>query len=271
MNIPQFQKTIWQYYKRHKRELPWRNIRDPYKILVSEVMLQQIQVPRVEVKYKSFLKKFPTIQALATASLKDVLVEWQGLGYNRRALFLKNCAEVIVKEFKGKFPKDIKTLETLPGIGPVTAGDIAAFVWDERVVVIETNIRSVFIHFFFSEKKQKKKIHDKDILPLIEDTLPKKNIREWYYALFDYGTFLKKSSNPNRNSAHYVKQSKFIGSNRQKRAAVLQYILNNPKTATELVIQKILKYDKERIPTILNDLEKEGFIKKGENNVYKIV
>src|SRR3989344_4074839 len=161
MNIKQFQKTIWDYYKTNKRYLPWRKTRDPYKILVSEMMLQQTQVSRVLPKYKSFSKKFPTVKVLAKAKLKEVLTEWQGLGYNRRAVFLKQCAEKIEKDFKGKFPKDFKALRTLPGIGPATAGDIMVFAWNIPMIVIETNIRSVFIHFFF---KNQKKVHDKAIL-----------------------------------------------------------------------------------------------------------
>lgn len=269
MNPKQFQKIIWKYYKTHKRDLPWRNTRDPYKILVSEVMLQQTQVSRVEIKYKSFLKKFPTARMLAEAALKDVLTEWQGLGYNRRALFLKKCAEVIVKDFKGKFPRDMKSLLTLPGIGPATAGDLMAFVWDERAIVIETNIRSVFIHFFFSKKYQSKKVHDKDILPLIEETLPRKNIREWYYALFDYGTFLKKTTNPNRRSVHHTKQSTFEGSYRQKRAKVLRYILESPNIS-RISIQKRFLKDRTIVTRILSDLRKEGFVVKGKNGLYQI-
>jgi A/G-specific adenine glycosylase len=271
MTIPQFQKIILKYYRENKRVLPWRNTHDPYRILVSEVMLQQTQVSRVKIKYQSFLKKFPTVQALAKASLADVLKEWQGLGYNRRAIHLKKCAEIIVKEYKGKFPKDIKTLCTLPGIGPATAGDLAAFAWDTRAVVIETNIRSVFIHFFFNQVSQRKKIHDKDILPLIEQTLPKKNIREWYYALFDYGTFLKQTSNPSRRSAHHLKQSTFIGSYRQKRAAVLRHVLLHPNKSTIKLIQKEFMYDTQTIVKILSDLQKEGFITRAKDGTYRIV
>ena len=259
MNTKTFQKIIWEYYKNHKRDLPWRKTRDPYQILVSEVMLQQTQVPRVITKYKSFLKKFPTVQALARAKTKDVLLEWQGLGYNRRALYLKRAAEKIVTDFNGKFPKDFKTLCTLPGIGPATAGDILSFAWNIPAVVIETNIRSVFIHFFFTRKrKSKEKISDKEILPLIEKTLPKENPRDWYYALFDYGSFLKQTENPSRKSAHHGKQSKFEGSQRQKRAKILRLMLE--KTRHQKQIQKETGYDIKTIRKILSDLQKEGFI-----------
>ena len=127
-------------------------------------MLQQTQVSRVQVKYPLFLEKFPTVVSLANAELHAVLSLWQGLGYNRRAMYLKRCAEIVVRDYKGMFPKDFKTLCSLPGIGPATAGDMMAFAWNIPIALIETNIRSVFIHFFFEGTK---KIHDREILPLI--------------------------------------------------------------------------------------------------------
>jgi A/G-specific adenine glycosylase len=263
MNPQQFKKIIWAYYKQNKRNLPWRKTRDPYKILVSEIMLQQTQSYRVEPKYKSFLQKFPTIQALAKASIADVLKEWQGLGYNRRALFLKKCAEKISLEYKGKFPKDLDVLCSLPGIGKATAGDILAFAWNLPTVFIETNIRSVFIHFFFADKD---KVSDKEIIPLVEATLDTTNPREWYWALFDYGVLLKKTINPNRKSSHYTKQSKFIGSLRQKRAIVLRLILERPSTKKE--VQENLEYDSKTINQILLALEKEGFIKNTQGTFH---
>ncbi len=256
MNFSQFKKTIWAHYKQNKRNLPWRKTRDPYKILVSEIMLQQTQSHRVEPKYKSFLEQFPTVEVLAKAKLQDVLKEWQGLGYNRRALYLKKCAEAIVAEHGGKFPKDLNALIALSGIGKATAGDILAFAWNIPTVFIETNIRSVFIHFFFADKEQ---VTDTDILPLVEKTLDIKDPRQWYWALFDYGVLLKKTINPNRKSAHYGKQTKFVGSLRQKRAIILRLILEKPRTQKE--IEKALKYDVEVVIKILSGLEKDGLIK----------
>lgn len=261
--LKKFQKTVWSYYRKHKRDLPWRKTRDPYKILVSEIMLQQTQVPRVILKYGSFLKKFPTTKALAKAKVGDVLRQWQGLGYNRRALYLKRCAEEIEKNFKGKFPKDFKTLCTLPGVGPATAGDLMAFAWNMPVPVIETNVRSVFIHFFFQDKE---KISDKDILPLIEKALDAKNPREWYWAVFDYGAELKKSGNPSRKSAHHAKQSKFEGSHRQKRAVILKTILEKARNIQQ--ISNTTGYTFATVSKILSDLEKDGFIKQIKGNSY---
>ncbi len=263
VTIQKFKKIIWTYYRNHKRDFPWRRTRDPYKILVSEVMLQQTQAPRVVPKYKNFLKKFPNTRTLAKAKLADVLTEWQGLGYNRRSLYLKKCAEKIESDFDGKFPRDLKTLCSLPGIGPATAGDILAFAWNKPVVVIETNIRSVFIHFFFTDKE---KVSDKEIIPLIKETLDEKNPREWYWALFDYGAYLKETHNPSSKSAHHAKQSKFIGSHRQKRAEILRIILKKPITKKELHRSHLCS--SEMLSKILTDLQKEGLIQKNKNKFF---
>ena len=266
MTPKKFQKIIWEYYRENKRVFPWRNTRDPYKILVSEIMLQQTQAPRVVSRYNSFLKKFPTTAVLAAASLSDVLIEWQGLGYNRRAIYLKQCAEKIETDFGGKFPKDFKTLCTLPGIGPATAGDVMAFAWNLPVVVIETNIRAVFIHFFFEGKE---KVNDKEIMPLIEKTLDMENPREWYWALFDYGAYLKSiTPNPSRRSAHHSKQSTFAGSYRQKRAIVLRAVLAG--SITNAAISKVTSYDTKTISEIMADLEKDGFVQKVATGKYQI-
>jgi A/G-specific adenine glycosylase len=276
LSIPQFKKKIWAYYSENRRSLPWRKTRDPYRILVSEVMLQQTQVARVVVKYKSFLAKFPTMESLARARFDEVLAEWQGLGYNRRALMLKKCAESIATDHNGKFPKDFNLLCTLPGIGPATAGDIMAFAWNMPMPAIETNIRSVYLHFFFTDHTE---VTDKEIMPLIEKTLDRDNPREWYWALFDYGAHLKKTSNPSRNSAHHVVQSKFKGSTRETRARILKLLLLKPQT--EKVLAKLIAQEKRKqnkkereeensknknkaktISTILMQLEKEGLIEK---------
>ncbi|MDB5194657.1 MAG: endonuclease family protein [Parcubacteria group bacterium] len=257
-----FKRIVWNYYKEHGRDsLPWRKTRDPYKILVSEIMLQQTQVDRVIPKYNSFLKKFPTVKALSSASLRAVLLQWQGLGYNRRAVNLKRAAETIVKEFNGTFPKDEKALLSLPGIGKATAGDLLAFAWNKTAIVIETNVRTVFIHHFFPDKN---KVSDKELIPLIESTLPRQGLgqtRDWYYALMDYGTYLKKAHGNNiKKSAHYKKQSKFKGSNRELRSKILKLILN--KRRTEAEITKLLETSSEPVRKNLLALLSEGLIRK---------
>ena len=279
-----FKATILDFFKKNGRHnLPWRNTRDPYKILVSEVMLQQTQVSRVLTKYPEFLKRFPDTKTLARAKTADVLHVWLGLGYNRRALALKRAAEEIEGRFGGTFPKTGAELESLPGIGQSTRGAILAFAFGIPTVFIETNIRSVFIHAFFESKngnRNKKSktdekiipiIHDKDILPLIEETLDTKNSREWYYALMDYGVHLKQTlPNPSRKSIHHVKQSPFKGSRREVRAKILSYVLasTSPLTKSEIKkhIKKIVGKTPYDVDEILLKLVKEGLIRKiGQN------
>lgn len=255
------------WYRRHGRhDLPWRRTCDPYRIFISELMLQQTQVDRVIPKYTEFLKAFPTIQKLSRASQSNVLKTWHGLGYNRRALYACRAAQKIIGEFRGKFPHDIHDIELLPGVGKYTVRAIRVFAWNTPEVLIETNIRRVFIHFFFSNKST---VADRDILAYIQKTLPRKNPRAWYWALMDYGALaLKDVKNPNRKSAHYTRQSRFLGSRRHARAKIISFFLER-RNATSLhalasYLQRdtlLKKYAKKRVLSeILRDLKKEGFV-----------
>lgn len=255
ISVTAFHKKIYTHFENEKRSLPWRSTRDPYKILVSEVMLQQTQASRVIPKYTAFIKKFPTVAHLAKAQTRDVLLYWQGLGYNRRALALKRAAEVIVRTKKG-FPKAYEELLSLPGVGPYTANAIMTFAYNKPTIMIETNIRAVFIHFFFSEAK---KIPDSALLPLIEKYADNSEPRKWYNALMDYGAMLKHTRvNPSRASAHHAIQSKFQGSNRQVRGAIIKLYAENPKR-TKRTIVKLLPYTKEVIEDQYKKLKNEGF------------
>lgn len=283
--IKEFQKTIWDFYKQNKREFPWRNTTDPYKILISEVMLQQTQTYRVQPKYETWITKFPDFKTLATSPFSDVLQYWSGLGYNRRALYLQKTAQVLEKDYKGNVPQDPHELIKLPGIGKATAASIIVFSYNLPLVFIETNIRRVFIHFFFSSSQSSRGvkrrgdlkineiasypsgtrnddelIHDKDIFPLIEKTLDTKNPREWYYALMDYGSILAKTENVNRKSKHYTKQSQFEGSIRQVRGKILKLLLNHKKLSID-ELKKEVNNTEEKFNTALNQLEKEKFVK----------
>lgn len=197
--------------------------------MVSEIMLQQTQVDRVVPFYRAFVKKFPTVQSLAAASLSDVLVSWQGLGYNRRGKMLREAARVIVERHRGVVPKDRAALESLPGIGPYTAGAIRAFAFDEPDVFIETNIRAALIHHLFPRSR---KVADDRLMPILRkllDGVP--SSREWYSALMDYGAHLKATHpNPSRRSAHHTRQSAFEGSLRQARGVVLRSLAERPRT-----------------------------------------
>lgn len=262
----QFKKTVLEFYRYKKRIFPWRETSNPYFILVSEIMLQQTQAPRVIEKYREFIEKFPTIQSLAKSSNTQVLATWQGLGYNRRALYLKQIANTLVENYSGRVPREIDELTKLPGIGYNTACAIVAFAFNSPTVFIETNIRTVFIHFFFKDSPT---VSDKDILPLVEETLDRNNPRDWYYALMDYGTFLKKEfKNPSRKSKTYAKQAPFEGSNRQLRGKILKLLLENKHLSQE-EINNQLPLESTRIEKVLKDLEKEQFINKS-NSVYTI-
>lgn len=258
-DIQAFQAQIWDYYRCYGRTFQWRETSDPFHIVVSEVMLQQTQTFRVEPKFEQFINSFPTFKSLANASLADVLIVWQGLGYNRRARFLQQLAMQVINEFDGILPANPAQLETLPGIGKATASSICAFAFNKPTVFIETNIRTVFIAHFF---KQQEKVHDRDIMPLVQQTIDHLNPREWYYALMDYGVYLKKLSNNKiaLQSAHYVRQSPFEGSDRQIRSNIIKMILSK----TSLAIDELLvdEADKERTARIIEQLIKEGFLKK---------
>jgi A/G-specific adenine glycosylase len=254
----EFKKEILGYFKKHGRtHLPWRQTTDPYKIMVSEIMLQQTQVDRVIPKYQVFLKAFPTAKKLALATNTEVLALWSGLGYNRRALNLKRAAEMVVGELKAKFPTTKDELDTLPGIGPYTAGAIAAFAYNSPEVFIETNIRAVYIHYFFIDKT---KVDDSELLPIIERTVDRTNPRQWYSALMDRGSALKKEfPNPSRRSKQHSVQTKFEGSVRQVRGAILKLLLEKKKV-TLVEIKKL--FDDERYKSAIASMMAEGMIKK---------
>lgn len=243
--------------------MPWRDDVSPYSIFISEVMLQQTQVTRVLIKYPLFIQTFPDFKSLAEASASALLSAWQGMGYNRRALYLKAAGEIVYKKYNSHLPDDPILLDELPGIGYATACSIAAFAYNRPVVFIETNIRRVYIHHFFSEQQN---VGDNDVLPLVERTVDKQNPREWYWALMDYGAYLaKQGENPNKKSKHYVKQKKFEGSIREVRGGVIKLLLKKPYTQEQL--KKI--YTDERLFTALEDMEKEGLVQE-KNNVYSI-
>lgn len=259
-----FLQTVWQYYEENGRhDMLWRQpvdgVFDPYRIMVSEIMLQQTQVARVIPKYEAFLIRFPDITALATAPLADVLTQWSGLGYNRRAKFLHQAAQVITKDYQGQLPQDLDQLIKLPGIGHNTAGAIRVYAFDQPQAFIETNIRSVYIHHFFPAHET---VADRDIMPLVQASLDELDYeaqtpRTWYWALMDYGAFLKQTQgNASRRSKTFVKQSAFKGSRREIRGFVLKALRMQPHTASQLRKQ----FPDERLAQVLDDLCKEGLI-----------
>lgn len=260
-----FQKTIWDYYAQHSRYFTWRHTDNPYHIIVSEIMLQQTQTDRVTQKYEQFLHAFPTLKSLASATLKEVLIQWQGLGYNRRGMYLHQAAQHIMKTYDGVVPQDPQLLEQLPGIGYATARSICAFAFNIPTVFIETNIRAVYLHTFFYQQEN---ILDKQLLPLISQTVDSTNPREWYYALMDYGVMLKKQyKNPSRKSKHHTVQSTFKGSDRQIRGEIIRHLIKQPYTQEEL-LTLYAQEGAERMHAILAKMMREKIIKNTKGLIF---
>ncbi|MFA4859981.1 A/G-specific adenine glycosylase [Methanoregula sp.] len=255
--VARFRQMVLDHYRDYGRKMPWRENTDPYSILVSEIMLQQTQVERVTIRFPAFIAAFTDFATLAGAPLSEILSAWQGMGYNRRAIALQKCAARVMDEYGGSLPDDPTVLATFPGIGPATASSICAFAFNRPVLFIETNIRRVFIHYFFSDIAT---VSDREILPLVERALYQENPRVWYWALMDLGTDLRKTvQNPNRRSLHYTKQSAFEGSDRKIRGEILRLLLPGSGLTMEQVLA-FFKEDPARIRKILAGLVWDGFI-----------
>ncbi len=223
-------------------------------------MLQQTQVERVIPKYKTFIGQFSNVGVLARAPLGDVLKAWQGLGYNRRAKLLWQCAKAVAEANGGRFPRTYEGLKALPGVGPYTAGAVMAFAYNEAVPLIETNVRTVYLHHFWPQDATD--VTDAEILRLVAKTLSYENPRQWYAALMDYGSHLKRAvGNHNARTKSYQRQSAFKGSDRQLRGAIIRALAEGPQT--RLVLLKILtSFTDIRIDAKLTALKAEGLIVK---------
>lgn len=249
------------------RELPWRNTTDPYEVLVSEVMLQQTQVVRVLRYWQRWLERFPTVDALAAASTDVVLESWQGLGYNRRALALKKVAECCSEHYSGTLPQDKDALLALPGIGPSTAAGVRVFSYGLPDMYLETNVRTVYLNEFFADEFD---VPDSAVIPLVEQTCDMRDPRAWYYALLDWGAYLKKTlPNPSRRSKHHSVQSAFEGSRRQKRAWLLREVMAAGSISTDALCAALSSAEgaagrtappEAEIRDILGDLQAEKFL-----------
>ena len=287
-SLDEFRARVFLAGRELYRDLPWRRTRDAYAIWVSEAMLQQTQVSRVDGRWQSWLERFPTVDALAAASSADVLAEWQGLGYNRRALALWNAAREVSEHHGGVMPVDEAELRALPGIGPATAAGIRAFAYDLPGVYLETNVRTVFLHELFPEADG---VPDSALVPLVREACPGTGAeipgadvpctpRSWYYALLDYGAYLKRTvPNPSRRSRSNVRQSKFEGSHRQKRASVVRMLLAAgvaglaAADAARALSAEELAAGREPVSeaaaaSILAELATEGFCHEGAPGLY---
>ena len=248
--------------------MPWRNNRTPYRVLVSEIMLQQTTVAMVTPRYMAFVRKFPSFRRLAAASVAEVVAAWKGLGYNRRALALRECARLVTERHAGRLPRSAEELVKLPGVGPATAAAVVVYAFDVPHAFVEANIRRVFLHFFFPRRTA---VPDSVLLPLVEQSMDRRRPREWFYALMDYGTFLargadRSAATASRRSSRYRRQAAFEGSLRQLRGKVLDVLISE-REATEARVKTLLGSD-PRLEEALAQLVSEGFIRRGAGGRY---
>lgn len=260
MTTETFKEIIWEKGRELYRPMPWREDTQPYYVLVSEIMLQQTQVERVKPKFEAFVQAFPSITALAAAGLDEVLQLWSGLGYNRRAKFLHEAAKRIVTEYGGEFPRTLEELVKLPGVGVNTAGAILAYSFNYPSLFIETNVRTVYFYHFFEGEFE---VDDKALKKLLEATVDQEHPREWYWALMDYGTYLKQNgAGLNNKSRHYKKQSPLKGSVREVRGQIIKQLTATDMTEREL--HEVLHAD-DRFSTALEGLKKDGLVNETNN------
>lgn len=266
--IEDFRHVVLAYWRAHGRhDHPWRQTRDPYAVLVSEVMLQQTQVSRVLPRYAAWMERFPTADALAAAPLEAVLESWQGLGYNRRAVALKRTAEQVVDRFGGVLPAEEPLLRSLPGIGPATAAGVRAFAFGEPGVYLETNVRTVILHHFFADRDG---VTDREVAGIVEATVDLEDPARWYWAMLDYGSHLKRTlPNPSRRSRHHGRQSAFEGSRRQMRARLLRRVLEEPGLDAA-GYAGATRDDPLLAVELLGILESEGFVVGDRDGAYRI-
>lgn len=263
--VQQFYQALWEAYDEHGRnDLPWRQQRsdgsiDAYAVLVSEVMLQQTQVSRVIPKYQDFLRQFPSVDSLAKAPWPAVLSAWSGLGYNRRAKYLHEAAQSLCGALE---PWSLEQLTALKGIGHNTAAATLVYSYNQAHVFIETNVRSVYLQHFFPDEPT---ASDKQILQAVSDTLDRENPRQFYWAIMDYGAWLKRRGRGQLDrSASYKKQSPFAGSRRQLRGRILRELQLNGSSSV-MRLHEVLPDD--RLDAVLEDLVAESLIKVRNNRV----
>jgi A/G-specific adenine glycosylase len=291
--------ALLSWFSQTARDLPWRRIRDPYRILVAEVMLQQTQVDRVLPKYEAFLEHFPTLQALAEAPTAEVIRMWAGLGYNRRAVNLQRTARSIIECYGGVFPRDVATLVTLPGIGPYTAGAVACFAFEQDVAFMDTNIRRVIRRVLTDPTET---VGERSLLALAHAALPVGRSWAWNQALMELGSLICTADAPacwrcplrdlcrdyaaRRESDEHLAatpvrkrvaercERPFIGSNRYFRGRIIEALRALPPGST-LALSDLGPYvrpeytpdDEAWLTTLIRGLERDGLLVWDESGV----
>ncbi len=263
--VKRFQKMIFVWWKNNKRDLPWRHTSDPYKILVSEIMLQQTQVSRGLPKYLEFVKRFPTVSSLATASTGEILRLWKGMGYNRRALYIQKTAQKIVADFYGVFPQNEQQLKTLPGLGTYTARAVLVFAYKKDIAMVDTNIRQIITHFFFQDVPQSEKV----IQEVADQLVPKGKSWEWHQALMDYGA-IKLERNEKRTTKK--KSKPFKETNRYLRGRLLDLVCERQWKELDLVecMTENFRKEKKPIEEIISGMIKDGLIIRNKAGIISL-
>ena len=260
-----FQEKIMQWWEENARDLPWRSDNSPYNVLVSEIMLQQTQVNRVVPKYLEFLRKFPTIEDLATADTKQLLQVWSGLGYNRRAVWLKEAARQIVD--RGEFPRTIEELRDLKGIGPYTSQSILIFAFNRNLAAVDTNIRRVLIASGFADEE----MSSSQLQSVADDLLLQGKSSDWHNALMDYGSLVLTSSST--SISPQSKQPRFNGSTRQLRGAIIRILTNSETLSLNELISHLNSEDIhcEDVNPVIDQLLAERLVERTDEGRFKIV
>jgi A/G-specific adenine glycosylase len=263
MDINSFCEEVWEQGRTLYRDMPWRDNTEPYYVLVSELMLQQTQVDRVIPKFNLFMRLFPGVSDLARAPLADVLTAWSGLGYNRRAKYLHEAAKKIMTDFGGVIPDTHVELTSLPGVGPNTAGAIRAYSFNQPAIFIETNVRTVYFHHFFEEEAT---VSDTMLREAVEKTIDIEHPREWFWALMDYGSFLKRQGVGRiAKSSHYRKQTPLKGSLREVRGLIIKALADRDYDDAEL---RSSLPDGERYVVAVAALKDEGLVVQVGNRLH---
>lgn len=279
--VQEFNEILFAWNNNVYRPMDWRPkkrdtkvVLDPYRILVSEIMLQQTQVDRVRTKFAEFILRFPDVSMLARAPLRDVLRLWSGLGYNRRAKYLHQAAKAVVSEHDGKFPRDFTKLQALPGIGRSTAAAIMAFAWNEPYPMIDTNLRRILVRSFFDGNIPS----DAVLFDFAQAMIPTGRGRAWNYAMLDLGAMVctaRRHSDAcpmfdfhgDVDDFVYKKpQSKFKGSKRSYRGALLKALVAEgtlSRKAAEAFFADT-PYDGK---AAIDELLEEGILAKHKNNI----
>ena len=227
------QNRLLDWYAVNRRDLPWRRTTDPYAVLVSEIMLQQTQVPRVVPRFDDWLSTWPDLESLAAAPLADVLQRWQGLGYNNRARRLQACAQAAVAAAapgaRAELPRTPQGLRALPGVGPYTARAVLIFAHNDDLAAVDANVRRVLTH----ELGLPEELGQKEVQAIADAVLPRGRSRDWHNALMDYGSLVLTARST--GIASLSRQGAFEGSRRQKRARLLRCLLDQgPQPLAEL-------------------------------------